>query len=149
MKKQISVVIIAIIFFLILGFFVGRSCDEDNTTADQLAEIFEQNKKDIAEINKNIQSIKGEVGDIKKEIATLDESNKETIERFSNEISKMDDMFKNSSDTLLVNAVLRYWSNRFYTKLPGFFQSPTNHSGTTDDSKDSSSSRELLSSEPK
>lgn len=136
--------LLGIVVFLAILFFTHSCGDESQENKNQLNQIFEQNKKDISAINKNILSIKTEVEEIKKEIDSLDVTNEKTIERFNYEISKMDEVFRTSADTLIVNAYLRCWTERLY-RLPGFFQSTADDSGAADDSKDPSSGRELLS----
>jgi peptidoglycan hydrolase CwlO-like protein len=114
--------------FLLIGmmaiFNLVNSCKEPSTEISDLHKAFEKYQQGIDSLNQEIKSIKEFALTTNKYIDSLNQSNQKTIRRFNYEISKLDELFE-GSDTLIVNAVLRYWTDRFYTKLPGFFQTAT------------------------
>lgn len=134
--------------FLLIGaiaiFNFVQSCNDDESELTEIKEMFEKNKAEIAEINKQIASMVDYARTANKYYDSLYKANSKTIKRFNYEISQMDELFKNSSDTMLVNSVIRFWSDRFYTKLPGFFQTAVNDTGITTGSENISTGRELL-----
>lgn len=136
--KQIKATIgtiLQVTVFLLLGalaiFNFVNSCQDDKPELETIKEMFEKNKADIAEINKQVKSMLDYARTANQYYDSLYKANSKTIKRFNYEISKMDDMFKNSSDSMLVNSVIRFWSDRFYTKLPGFFQTAVIDTGIT------------------
>lgn len=149
MKNFISfdrLLLLVIVLFLAILFFT-LSCNEEKPELETIRELFEENKAEIQKINDEIKNIRSYAETANKYYDSLYKSNSKTIKRFNYEISKMDDMFKNSSDSMLVNSVIRFWADRFYTKLPGFFQTTVVDTGITAGRKNISAGGELLSSE--
>jgi len=123
-----------ILLLIIAGFVIFnviQSCKEQKPELREIKTAFENNKKEIEKLNTEIWKILEYTRTTGKYYDSLYFANTETIKRFNREINKMDEMFKNNSDSMFVNSVIRYWSNRLYTELPGFFQKPITDTGTT------------------
>lgn len=150
MKAKLAT-ILQIGLFLLFGtvgiLMLVNSCNDDKPELEEIRELFEKNKAEIEKMNKDIQDILIYAETSNEYFDSLYLANSKTIKRFNYEISKMDEMFKNSSDSMLVNSVIRYWADRFYTKLPGFFQTAVIDTGITTGRQNIPASGELLSSE--
>ena len=136
--KQIKATIATVLqiaVFILIGaiaiFNFVNSCKDDKPELEEIKELFEKNKAEIQKLNEDVKTMLIYAETANEYYDSLYKSNSKTIKRFNYEISKMDELFKNSSDSMLVNSVIRYWSDRFYTKLPGFFQTAVNDSGIT------------------
>ena len=122
MKSDIVKLILVLIVGGFMGLFLAKQCSDDPSQA-----LLEQ------AISQNIK-IANEQAEIKKYLVQLADSIKNTrqniINRYNYEITKIDSVYAFGNDSTVVNAILRYWTDRLY-RLPGFFEATSNDFGTS------------------
>ena len=139
--------IIIILLLVSVLIFQIHSCSEDKTiTKQELEDAFNNYKSDIDSINQNITNLGLKIDSTQTFIFKLKEDNKKIINETKNQIGRMNEIFRTNADTLFVNRILRFYTNRFYTRLPGFFQFSPNDTGITADSENNATGRELVPS---
>jgi len=130
MSKIIAVVIF-IILFIVLGFFIGKSCDGDNS----LPQAYEQIEKNITEINKSMKALQDS-------ISALAELRIETKNYYNYEITKIDCVYFSGGSVAKFDSTIRYWTDYIYG-LDNFFAKPFR---VIPNSTDSTADGELLPS---
>ena len=133
--KQIIAVIVFGILLIILGFFIGKSCSE-NEKLSNLNQIYEQNKKSIKAIN-------GDVKALRDSMFILAQQRNITNKYYKYEISKIESVYVNDGSYATMDSVIRHWTEIIYG-LPSFF---SNKIGVIPDSEDSTTSSKLLPSD--
>lgn len=113
-----------IICLLVIGFFIGQSCDEKETSdISPILEILEQNKKDIAKIDSNQAIIS-----MKQDTIIKQRVLHQTFNKY--EINKMDSLIGIDSNN--VNAIIRARLQRL-SQLSGFFYITSDSKGIRKD----------------
>lgn len=138
--------IIVLLFAIVIVFYLVKINNNSNEQLQQINNKLEQNKAETERLRLEFNNAIEHSKFLNNYYDSLYRLNTTTIKRFSYELQKIDELFKNNPDSMFVNSVLRYWTNRLYG-LPEFFQRPIDNNGITIDSENITTGRKLLSSE--
>lgn len=122
LKKTKSV---ELIFFFLLLIVVAITFysfyDITNKEHDKIEELLSKHQRNVEKIQLEVGRINAQIKVVENKIDSLKKYNQATVKRYRDEIKNIERIVKDNPDTMFVNSVLRYWTDRIYG-LPDFFQ---------------------------
>lgn len=136
MSKSIQIITLGCLIAII---FIQLTCNKpDSSTKKEL-------KQQISVLKDHISSMEVRLVQLDSTIQKLDKEKEKIIEEHNYYVTQIDSTYLAGSDTLIYNAIIRYWTDRIYN-TEGFFSPEL--SGTLPSVKNTPDGRVLFYTDP-